>query len=82
MNEIINNDGKCFQVTAELTKPEFCKESIEKVMNQFGAIHGLVNNAGVNNGVGLKHGDHESFISSLHKNLFIIICSRIMLCLH
>ena len=28
-----------------------------------------VNNAGVNDGIGLEHGDHEKFMASLHKNL-------------
>lgn len=69
LNEIIKADGRCFQVTAELTKPEACEESIEKILKQFGTIDGLVNNAGVNDGVGLEHGNYESFIASLHKNL-------------
>ncbi len=69
LNEIIKDDGRCFQVTAELTKPEACEESIEKILKQFGTIDGLVNNAGVNDGVGLEHGNYESFIASLHKNL-------------
>lgn len=31
-------------------------------------IDGLVNNAGVNDGVGLENGDYEKFVQSLHKN--------------
>ena len=69
VNEINNAGKKCFHIVAELTKPEACKESIEKIINQFGEIHGLVNNAGINDGVGLEHGNYESFIASLHKNL-------------
>ncbi|RYG24182.1 MAG: SDR family oxidoreductase, partial [Chitinophagaceae bacterium] len=34
-----------------------------------GRIDGLVNNAGVNDGVGLENGDYEKFVASLHKNL-------------
>lgn len=34
-----------------------------------GRIDGLVNNAGQNDGVGLEHGDYESFTESLHKNV-------------
>lgn len=66
LNEI---GGKGFQVLAELSKPAECKEAIEKVMKQFGRIDGLVNNAGVNDGVDLENGNYEAFISSLHKNL-------------
>lgn len=36
---------------------------------QFGRIDGLVNNAGVNDGVNLEHGSYEGFVASLHKNL-------------
>jgi NAD(P)-dependent dehydrogenase (short-subunit alcohol dehydrogenase family) len=32
-------------------------------------IDGLVNNAGVNDGVGLENGSYEGFMASLHKNL-------------
>ena len=61
--------GKCFQVVAELTDPGECKNAIEKVIQEFGKIDGLVNNAGVNDGVNLEHGDYEKFMASLHKNL-------------
>ncbi len=63
----INGNG--FAVTAELTKPEACKKAIETVIHKFGKIDGLVNNAGVNDGVGLENGNHELFMSSLYKNL-------------
>lgn len=62
-------DGKGFYVTAELTKPEVCKTAIESVISKFGRIDGLVNNAGVNDSVGLENGNYELFMSSLHKNL-------------
>ena len=61
--------GKGFMVTAELTKPEECKKAVDAVINKSGKIDGLVNNAGVNDGVGLENGNYELFISSLHKNL-------------
>ena len=34
-----------------------------------GRIDGLVNNAGVNDGVGLENGNYEAFMASLHKNV-------------
>ncbi len=42
---------------------------MKEVMEKFGRIDGLVNNAGVNDGVGLEHGSYDSFMASLHKNL-------------
>jgi L-fucose dehydrogenase len=66
---INKNIGKAYQFVAELTEPGECKNVIEKITDQFGKIDGLVNNAGVNDGVSLEHGDYGKFISSLHKNL-------------
>jgi len=61
--------GNGFSVTAELTNPGECKKAIDAVVDKFNRIDGLVNNAGVNDGVGLENGNYEAFISSLHKNL-------------
>ncbi|MBT1703507.1 SDR family oxidoreductase [Chryseosolibacter indicus] len=62
-------NGRGFQVVAELTQPEECRKAVDLVLKEFSRIDGLVNNAGVNDGVGLENGSYESFISSLHKNL-------------
>jgi L-fucose dehydrogenase len=69
VKEIEQSGRKCFQVAAELTKPEACKEAIGQVIQKFNRIDGLVNNAGVNDGVGLENGNYERFMESLHKNL-------------
>lgn len=61
--------GKAWQVAAELTEPAACEEAVKKVIEKFNRIDGLVNNAGVNDGVGLESGDYEKFMASLHKNL-------------
>ncbi|HEX3167453.1 MAG TPA: SDR family oxidoreductase, partial [Chitinophagaceae bacterium] len=56
-------------ITAELTRPEACENAVKRTIEKFGKIDGLVNNAGVNDGVGLEKGSYEAFIASLHKNL-------------
>lgn len=58
-----------FYTLAELTDPEQCKNAIQDVVDKYGRIDGLVNNAGVNDGVGLESGDHEGFMMSLQRNL-------------
>lgn len=58
-----------FQVVAELSDPDQCRQAVEAVMSKFGRIDGLVNNAGVNDGVSLEHGDYAGFMASLHRNL-------------
>ena len=66
---IKNIGGNAFQVVAELSVPATSKQVINEIITKFGRIDGLVNNAGVNDGVGLEHGNYESFMASLHKNL-------------
>jgi L-fucose dehydrogenase len=61
--------GKAFSVKAELSIPAECEAAVKKVIEKFGRIDGLVNNAGVNDGVGLESGNYEKFMSSLHKNV-------------
>jgi len=66
---IIKEVGAGFGITAELTHPEACENAIKATVEKFGRIDGLVNNAGVNDGVGLEKGNYEAFIASLHKNV-------------
>ncbi len=61
--------GKAFQVVAELTKPKECEKAVAAIAKKYGRIDGLVNNAGVNDGVGLENGNYDAFMASLHKNL-------------
>ena len=61
--------GQAFSFVAELSRPEACQEVVDKVFTMFGKIDGLVNNAGINDGVGLASGNYEKFMVSLHANL-------------
>ncbi|WP_276091127.1 SDR family oxidoreductase [Pedobacter sp. JY14-1] len=69
MESVIAEGGKAMQVVAELTRPEDSERAVHAVLEQFGRIDGLINNAGVNDSVGLENGNYERFIQSLHKNL-------------
>jgi len=66
---IVMEMGAGFAVTGELTHPEECENAVKATIGKFGKIDGLVNNAGVNDGVGLEKGNYEALIASLHKNL-------------
>lgn len=67
--EIQSLNGKAQYITAELTNPADCEHAIKEALALAGSIDGLVNNAGVNDGVGLESGNYDAFIASMHKNL-------------
>ncbi|MGV6945355.1 SDR family oxidoreductase [Sphingobacterium kyonggiense] len=61
--------GKALAIQAELANPEDCKRAVEETLAAFGRIDGLVNNAGLNDGVSLEKGTYEGFVQSLHNSL-------------
>ena len=69
VEEIKATKGKAFSVVAELTNPKECQKAVAAVIKKYGRIEGLVNNAGVNDGIGLENGSYEGFMASLHRNL-------------
>jgi 3-oxoacyl-[acyl-carrier protein] reductase/L-fucose dehydrogenase len=69
VDEVVHNGGQAFQVDAELQNPEQCEAAVAQVLAEYGRIDGLVNNAGVNDGVGLESGNYQAFVDSLHKNV-------------
>ncbi len=69
MAELETNKQPCTLIEAHLEDTAQCQKAIATIEGQFGAIDGLVNNAGVNDGVGLEHGTVEGFVASLQKNL-------------
>jgi L-fucose dehydrogenase len=56
-------------IVGELSTPECCSSAVEQTVKKFGRLDALVNNAGVNDKVGLEHGSPAKFVSSLERNL-------------
>jgi L-fucose dehydrogenase len=54
----------------ELTDPVQCERAIQSAVQNFGKIDALVNNAGVNDRVGLESGSPKHYVESLERNLF------------
>jgi L-fucose dehydrogenase len=61
--------GQAVAIEAELTHTDECRRAVTETVARFGRIDGLVNNAGINDGVNLEHGNTERFLASLWKNL-------------
>jgi len=53
----------------DLTNPDNCKKVVDETMEKNGRINGLVNNAGINDSVGLEKGNYNDFIRSINRNL-------------
>lgn len=68
-NELEKSGSDSFSVEAELGDPVACEMAVEAVVRKYGRIEGLVNNAGVNDGIGLESGNYDGFMKSLHNNL-------------
>jgi len=69
VDHIVKLGGKASDVTVELAEPQACKEAIDFTINKYGRIDGIVNNAGLNDGVGLESGSPDKFVQSLKINL-------------
>ena len=69
VNNLVAKGQKAFAVTAELSTPSESENAITTVVKEFGRIDGLVNNAGLNDGIGLENGSYDGFMASIHRNL-------------
>ncbi|MDO5103521.1 MAG: SDR family oxidoreductase [Lautropia sp.] len=65
---LLQRQPRLQRVKAELSVVDDCQRAVEEVLAQQGRIDGLVNNAGVNDSIGLDAGP-EAFVQSLHRNL-------------
>ena len=54
VKKIEDGGHQAYYAFAELTDPEQCRLAVERTVEKFGRIEGLVNNAGVNDGVGTR----------------------------
>lgn len=64
-----NELDRAHVIIKQLGSPASCEEVAEEVLQLYGRVDGLVNNAGVNDGIGLEKGSPEQFMDSLIHNL-------------
>jgi L-fucose dehydrogenase len=67
--EMTRTHQRCDFFEAELGDLSQCESAIRYVEQRYRTLIGLVNNAGVNDGIGLEHGTPEQFVQSLGQNL-------------
>ncbi|NKF24046.1 SDR family oxidoreductase [Solimonas marina] len=66
--ELHRKQPKARLIVAELTDEDACRQAVEDTLAAFGRLDGLVNNAGINDNVGLDAG-RAAFVQSLERNL-------------
>lgn len=71
MEEKLSTAGHAYGAfQCELTDPVQCERAVQSAVQNFGKVDALVNNAGVNDRVGLENGSPKHYIESLERNLF------------
>lgn len=68
-SELHNAGSICELITADLSTPEICSQVVTETVERAGKIDALVNNAGINDKVGLENGSPQEYLASLNRNL-------------
>ncbi|MFH1422184.1 MAG: 3-oxoacyl-ACP reductase FabG [Planctomycetota bacterium] len=67
--EILAAGGSACAISGDVTKKEVCENAVEWVLNKYGALHILVNNAGINRDSLMKKMTEEQWDSVISVNL-------------
>jgi L-fucose dehydrogenase len=68
-DELRSREQTCRFFAVDLSSPENCRTAVEQTVLGHGRIDALVNNAGINDKVGLEKGNPAEFVRSLERNL-------------
>lgn len=67
--ELTGTGNKGRWISAELSETQQCRKAVQTVIDEYGRLDALINNAGVNDRVGLEHGSPQEYVASLQRNL-------------
>jgi NAD(P)-dependent dehydrogenase (short-subunit alcohol dehydrogenase family) len=67
--KLVGELGRGALIAVDLTASANCRQAVEQAVKDFGRIDALVNNAGINDRVGLEHGSPDEYVASLQRNL-------------
>lgn len=62
-------NARCSFIQADLTSSEACAAAVQAAVQEHGRLDALVNNAGINDRVGLEAGSPDEYLASLRRNL-------------
>jgi L-fucose dehydrogenase len=68
-NSLASQLARANVIITDLLSPENCRAAIAQTIEELGALDALVNNAGINDKVGLEQGSPEEYVESLQRNL-------------
>jgi L-fucose dehydrogenase len=69
VDEMTARGARCELVVRDLAEPGECQAAMDDVVQATGRLDALVNNAGLNDGVGIEDGTAEAFMTSLRRSL-------------
>ena len=68
-SELRNTRAACGLIVVDISISENCAQVVQESVKTLGEIDALVNNAGINDKVGLETGSPSEFVASLNRNL-------------
>jgi L-fucose dehydrogenase len=67
--EVRASGGAALAIVVDLVLAQSCQRVVEETLDRFGRLDALVNNAGVNDRVGLESGSPAEYLASIERNL-------------
>ena len=67
--ELQASGARSHVIATELSAAENCSRAVEETVRVAGRLDALINNAGVNDRIGLEHGSPGQYVASLERNL-------------